>query len=99
MPLNISQYKEAISLCRKAGNPLMVWGPYGIGKSEGAEQYAKEHKMGFISIEAPLYNPEDIVGIPDRDGDRTIFLRPNILPTKGEIRRTLASAHASVRRG
>jgi hypothetical protein len=82
--MNISQFKQAIKICMKADIPLFAWGPPGIGKTEGVRQLADELNIGFISITAPLLQPVDLLGLPDRDNHKTIWLRPDILPTEGE---------------
>ena len=82
--MNISQYKEAIKLCRDADLPLMAWGPGGVGKTRGSEQVSDELNINHIIIQGPLLQPVDLLGLPDRNKDRTIWLRPEILPEEGD---------------
>jgi len=82
--MNIAQYKEAIKICRAANRPLMAWGPGGVGKTRGAEQAAEEENISCIVIQGPLLTPVDLLGLPEREGNSTIWLRPAILPTEGE---------------
>ena len=82
--MNIEQYKNVIRICRKADIPLMAWGPPGIGKTRGFEQFAIEENISSIILQGPLLQPIDLLGLPDRIDDRTKWLRPEILPTDGE---------------
>jgi len=81
--MNIDQYKNAIKICMKAGVPLMAWGPPGVGKTRGSEQVADELNIEHRNLQGPLLTPVDILGLPDKQDGRTIWLRPSILPESG----------------
>ena len=81
--MNVEQMKTAIRICIKADIPLMIWGPGGIGKSEGIEQVAIEDKIGYYCFEAPVRDPIDICGYPAEDGKYMVWKRPCILPEEG----------------
>jgi hypothetical protein len=81
--MNISEYKRCIRICRKARVPLMVWGPGGMGKTSGAKQVSDEDQCGFVPLQGSLLNPVDLLGLPDRENGRTVWSRPEILPTDG----------------
>lgn len=82
--MNVEQMKEAIRICRKAHLPTMVWGPGGVGKTEGIEQVAKEDNLQYICFEAPVREPVDICGYPAEEGKYMVWKRPSILPEDGE---------------
>lgn len=82
--MNIKQMKDSIKICMKAGAPLMIWGPGGVGKSEGIEQLAEELGIQYRCIEAPTRDPIDIVGYPAEEGKYMVWRRPSILPETGK---------------
>ena len=67
----------------KAQRPVMVWGPGGVGKSEGIEQITQEDNLGYICIEAPVRDPVDLCGYPAEEGQYMVWRRPKILPESG----------------
>lgn len=64
----------------------MLWGPPGVGKSQGIREIAGElevktsKKVHITDIRLLLFNPVDLRGIPTYDKDRTfsIWLKPKI---------------------
>ena len=80
-----------ISLIR-SGTPfrafpaVMLWGPPGIGKSQGVRQIAKriadetEKKVLITDVRLLLFNPVDLRGIPTSNADKTlaVWLKPKI---------------------
>jgi hypothetical protein len=82
--MNIAQTKLALTICRNAKIPLFLWGPPGVGKTECGRQFADELKIEYLPITAPLLQPVYLMGLPDRSGGKTIFLRPELLPIDGE---------------
>lgn len=65
---------------------VMLWGPPGVGKSQGIRQMAdiiaeKTHKRVVITdVRLLLFNPVDLRGIPTANADKTlaVWLRPKI---------------------
>ncbi len=65
---------------------VMLWGPPGVGKSQGVRQIAKEiegrtgKKTHVTDVRLLLFNPIDLRGIPTANEDKTIavWLRPKI---------------------
>lgn len=65
---------------------VMLWGPPGIGKSQGIRQVAKEieektgKKVEITDVRLLLFNPVDLRGIPTANNDKTlaIWLKPKI---------------------
>ena len=82
--MNIEEAKECAKLCIIAKIPSFWHGPPGIGKTRGWNQVADELKRDFLGISAPLLQPVDLLGLPDRQGNKTIWSRPEILPEEGE---------------
>lgn len=65
---------------------VMLWGPPGVGKSQGVRQIAKsiERKTGkrveITDVRLLLFNPVDLRGIPTANADKTlaVWLKPKI---------------------
>ena len=65
---------------------VMLWGPPGVGKSQGVRQIAKEineqtgKRVDITDVRLLLFNPVDLRGIPTANADKTlaVWLRPKI---------------------
>ena len=65
---------------------VMLWGPPGVGKSQGVRQIAKRieretrKKVVVTDVRLLLFNPIDLRGIPTANEDKTlaIWLKPQI---------------------
>lgn len=65
---------------------VMLWGPPGVGKSQGVRQIASEisrrtdKKVEVTDVRLLLFNPVDLRGIPTANEDRTlaVWLKPKI---------------------
>lgn len=65
---------------------VMLWGPPGIGKSQGVREIAENikaatgKKVSITDVRLLLFNPVDLRGIPTANEDKTlaIWLRPQI---------------------
>ena len=64
MTLNMTTAKNAVHASIALKQPLMFWGPPGIGKSEVVAQVAKELGRDLIDIRLPNWEPTDMKGIP-----------------------------------
>lgn len=94
--MNINRIIETLSdaYCAilNAGQPLkllpstMIWGPPGVGKSQGIRQLAREieartgKKTVVTDVRLLLFNPIDLRGIPTANADKTlaVWLKPQI---------------------
>jgi len=65
---------------------VMLWGPPGVGKSQGVRQVAKEieertgKKVYVTDVRLLLFNPVDLRGIPTANAEKTlaVWLKPQI---------------------
>ncbi len=65
---------------------VMLWGPPGVGKSQGVRQIAEKiksetgKKVNVTDVRLLLFNPIDLRGIPTANEDKTlaVWLRPQI---------------------
>lgn len=94
--LDVSQMTELLSTAYTAlisrNTPLrnfpsvMLWGPPGVGKSQGIRQIAEKIKENtgktvyVTDVRLLLFNPVDLRGIPTANEDKTlaVWLRPQI---------------------
>ncbi len=88
----VKQLSTAYVSLIKSDTPLkkfpsvMLWGPPGVGKSQGIRQVAKEianrtgKKVEITDVRLLLFNPVDLRGIPTANEDKTlaIWLKPKI---------------------
>lgn len=56
--------KECIKITRTADQPVVLWGPPGIGKSQIVHQAAEEDGIEIEDIRAVLLDPVDVKGLP-----------------------------------
>jgi len=80
--LSPTEIKEAIYDCFEVRQPVMIWGPPGIGKSDIIHEIGKETKRKVIDIRLALWEPTDIRGIPyfDQESKEMKWAPPSELP-------------------
>ncbi len=62
--------------------PVFIWGAPGIGKSALVEQFAAEIGLPCVSLLGSQLAPEDIIGIPQINGETSEFLPPKMIARK-----------------
>jgi hypothetical protein len=82
-----SDIVRAINICHDADVPLFIWGPRGTGKSKSIKTYClnKFHFNESIpyfyrDMRAAQMEASELRGLPDKDGDKFIYLPPSDLP-------------------
>jgi hypothetical protein len=76
--------QTAIETLVTAGQPLYIWGPPGIGKSDVVREAARALGRELVDIRALLLDPVDLRGLPRIDGEgRTSWSPPDFLPESG----------------
>jgi MoxR-like ATPase len=80
--VTIAQAVDLLNLLIDGGDPVMLWGPPGIGKSEATHQIGATRGWKVIEYRANLREPVDVRGIPvpDLDKGTTRWLVPDELP-------------------
>jgi len=76
--------KTRLEMSLKTMDPVMIWGPPGIGKSNIAKQVCDENGLQFIDMRLVDRDPTDLRGIPFPVDGKTEYLQPSELPTEGE---------------
>jgi hypothetical protein len=98
--MKVNEAKQAIVSSYHAKQPLMIWGPPGVGKSSGVKQAAAELGVDLIDLRLPLLEPIDLRGLPSiqteveqhvvgktktkREVQVARWSRPSFLPSSGE---------------
>lgn len=68
-----------------ASHNIMLTGRHGIGKSEILTQYFAEKGMKVIALFlGQMSDPGDLIGLPDKSGEITIFRPPYWFPIDGK---------------
>lgn len=79
--MNINEVKQIIATADVCGHVPLIKGVHGIGKSESAEQYAKENNMHYEPLILSLMDTGDMLGLPvtKKVGgvEATIWAAPN----------------------
>ena len=94
--VNHNRLEKIIKIAYKTKTPLFIWGATGIGKSQTirrvAENLAKElglefsdneiedGKFGFVDVRISQFEPSDLRGLPDIQGEKTKWKPPSWLP-------------------
>jgi hypothetical protein len=75
--------KKSIRKAVKIKQPLFMWGPPGIGKSDIVKQIGIEQNREVIDVRLSLWEPTDIKGIPyyNSDAGTMTWAPPSELPT------------------
>lgn len=83
LPITVTQEDLLEILLNVApGRPVFIWGAPGIGKSALAEQFAEEIGLPCVSLLGSQLAPEDIIGIPQINGNTSEFLPPKMIARK-----------------
>jgi hypothetical protein len=74
--MNIDEIKQVIKAAVYAQDAVLVEGKHGIGKSEGAKEFAQEENFHYEPLFLSHQEIGDLIGIPDKmtDGDVTITI-------------------------
>ena len=83
--LKPSQVSEALDVLVGIKQPIMIWGPPGVGKSAIVKQVADESDLELRDVRAILLDPVDLRGLPHINGDgRAHWAVPEFLPREGK---------------
>ena len=79
-----SNIKAALTCLLSIPQPVFIWGPPGIGKSQIVRQTAASLDLNLVDIRAVLLDPVDLRGLPriSQDG-LSHWCAPAFLPTTG----------------
>ena len=79
-----SHIARALTTLLPIRQPVFLWGPPGVGKSQLVAQTAESLGLALIDIRAVLLDPVDLRGLPQINADgRTHWRSPAFLPAGG----------------
>jgi len=78
------EIKNLVNLCFEKNITPLLWGQHGIGKSQLVKQIAKEEKLELVELRLGQLEPMDLLGLPEKKNDKTIWLKPSWFPTEGK---------------
>ena len=95
--------REAKYLARKimeSGEVPLLVGHFGVGKTDMVREIARETGRGLVILILSQMEPGDLIGLPSRGEDKTVFLKPDWWPEKDEtivLLDEINRAHRSIR--
>ena len=85
-----SELLQIVTAMLEADQPLMVWGPPGIGKTDIGNQAGEALNFILHDIRPAQYERIDLLGVPYVDADkRTVYAVPDFLPRENSPERHL----------
>lgn len=82
--MKASQISESLEILITCKQPVFLWGPPGVGKSQIVKQTAEKMALNIIDVRAILLDPVDLRGIPKINATGTAeWCPPSFLPTEG----------------
>lgn len=75
---------EEILACASVGLVPKIESSPGVGKSAIVAQFAKDHNLKLIDIRLGQYTPEDLNGLPMRNGNKASFVPFDTFPIEGD---------------
>jgi len=82
-PVNHNQLRTTIEDCLIGGQPLMIWGLPGLGKTDSVHHVGPALGYKVIVVYASDYDAVDAKGMPYNNDGVTSYARPPWLPLKG----------------
>lgn len=82
--MNPKRIVSSLHTLIKSRQPVFLWGPPGVGKSQIVAQVAEDLSYDIIDIRAVLLDPVDLRGLPKIDGNTALWCAPSFLPREGQ---------------
>ena len=74
---------ELLPPIMEVGEVPMLVGHAGVGKTEVIRSIGRKHNREVIVLALSQMEPGDLIGMPAKDGDRTVWLKPEWWPKDG----------------
>lgn len=81
--MRLKQIAETLKSLLPTRQPVILWGPPGVGKSQIIAQTAKAMGVDLIDVRAVLLDPVDLRGLPHVDNGVANWAVPGFLPKQG----------------
>ncbi len=79
-----SQINAALKTLIHIRQPVFIWGPPGVGKSQVVAQTAQQLDLELVDVRAVLLDPVDLRGLPHIDENKRVcWCPPGFLPREG----------------
>lgn len=83
--MKASEIKTSLELLIDLKQPVFLWGPPGVGKSDIVKQSAEKKGLELIDIRAILLDPVDLRGLPRVNADGlSEWCTPSFFPQRGQ---------------
>jgi len=83
--MKATQILQSLKLLIECRQPLFLWGPPGVGKSQVIHKATAQMNLEVVDIRAVLLDPVDLRGLPKINNDGVShWCAPSFLPRKGE---------------
>lgn len=80
MEMNAKTARAFVEMQMDCGNPVMIAGAPGIGKSDVVRQIAKARNWGLVDLRLSTVDPVDLRGLPSVQNGKLHFLPMGVLP-------------------
>jgi hypothetical protein len=101
--MKISELRKILPEIMKAGEVPMLVGHAGVGKTQAIKEIGRKFKRDVIILSLSQMEPGDLIGMPSRDGNKTVWLQPEWWPQHGnsiifldEINRSHETVRAAI---
>jgi len=98
--MKVNDVKYISKKIMESGEIPLIWGHFGVGKTDIAREIAEESNRELIILVISQMEPGDLIGLPSRKDERTSFLKPDWWPEKGNtliVIDEINRAHRSIR--
>lgn len=83
--MKVEEVKYLSKKIMEANEVPLVWGHFGVGKTDLAREIAEETNRDLIILVISQMEPGDLIGLPSRGENKTEFLKPDWWPEHGNV--------------
>ncbi|AEH51818.1 AAA family ATPase [Pseudothermotoga thermarum] len=98
--MTVNEAKFLSKKIMEAGEVPLLVGHFGVGKTDIARQIAAETGRKLVILILSQMEPGDLIGLPSRQDEKTVFLKPDWWPEDGKtiiLLDEINRAHRSIR--